>query len=97
MNLLAFLKPRPSHTAERELIAARSENIFLRAKAEAGAILSAELAGRCMALEEEVRRASRPQRETRKDSAAIIEAREATTNRLRRANSRSMENGRGRG
>lgn len=94
MNLLAIFS-KPKHT-DRELIETRSRNIFLEAKAEASAIVAAEMVGRCMALEEQVHRISRPQRERRKDAAAVIAARRETTEKLSRVAARMRGMGGGR-
>ena len=86
MNLLALFS-KPKHT-DRELIETRSRNIFLEAKAEASAIVAAEMVGRCMALEEQVHLISRPKRERRRDAASFIAAKKATTEALRRMQGR---------
>jgi hypothetical protein len=82
MSLLRLFARKPTDT-ERRLIQSETENLFLRDKAEAAVMLAVETGVRNAALEAELQRLRRPQRERRRDDAGYIAERNATTDKLR--------------
>jgi len=90
MNLLGIFSQR--HPApDREFIETRTENLFLRAKAEAASIVAAESIGRAFALESYIDRLSRPRREPRRDKGSVAEAKRVMTAQLTAENKLSAQ------